>query len=377
MARRPRTGTVTRVRHAVSAWITGAALLALSGAAVAQDYQLCVKLEARLLELDRSQPGGNRSTIQRYNGQIMEQQRMLTAARRQAARAGCNKQGGFLLFRAPRPVGCGEFDVAIKRLEANVRRLQGKRKDVMPARTGYNTGERRRILAMLGNNKCGPQYARYATRNDSGLFGMFLRDYTRDPYMTEQQGMGFYGTYRTLCVRTCDGFFWPISFSTVQTHFGYDERLCQSSCPTSDVALYVHRNPGESPDEAMSLAGQPLSQLPNAFLYRREFVDDCSCKAEVQTAALGDRVSIDLSARDGALPPNQADLTHSVPETATMPIPVPRSRPGNEPPVAGSIATVTGMEDFYAVSAPKVNRVAGKDVRVVGPGFTLYLSGEE
>jgi Protein of unknown function (DUF2865) len=377
MARHPGTGTVARVRHTVSAWIAGAALVALSGAAVAQDYQLCVKLEARLLQLDRSQPDGSRAEIHRYNGQIMEQQRMLTAARRQAARAGCNKQGGFLLFRAPRPTGCGEFDVAITRLEANVRRLQSKRKEVMPARAEYDTGERRRILSMLGDNKCGPQYARYATRNDSGLFGMFLRDYTRDPYMTEQNGMGFYGTYRTLCVRTCDGFFWPISFSTVQTHFGYDEKLCQSSCPTSDVALYVHRNPGESPEEAMSLAGQPLSQLPNAFLYRRKFVDDCSCKAEIQTAALGDRVAVDLAARDGALLPNRQIETRAVPEIETLPIPVPRSRPGNEPPIAGSIATVTGMEDFYAVHAPTVNRVAGKDVRVVGPGFTLYRSGGE
>ncbi|WP_436640424.1 DUF2865 domain-containing protein [Microbaculum sp. FT89] len=387
------------VRHSVSGFaravlpaISGLLIsgLVATGAALAQDYSLCVKLEARLVDLERGSMGASPVTIQRYNSDIIEQQRMLNVARRQAARAGCDQQKGFLFFRPQRPAGCGDHDAIINRLETNLQRLQGQRRNLMPVDTGVNEGERRRLLAMLGDNRCGPQYERYATRRSGGMFDFFNRDYTRDPYvrdpymMEPSGGMGFYGTYRTLCVRTCDGFFWPISFSTVQGRFDMDAQMCQASCPTSDVALYVHRNPGEGPEEAISLFGEPISRLPNAFRFRNEFVNDCSCKAGMQTAALGERVVVALPGRDGSMILSDTGARRGVVAeklkplpTAAMPIPVPRNRPGNEPPVAGSIATVTGMEDYIAVSAPKVGVVAGKSVRIVGPGFTLYRSGGE
>ncbi len=364
-------------RHTVSAWVVGAALAALAGTASAQDYALCVKLEARLIDLERGSTGASPVTIQRYNSEIIAQQRMLNVARQQAARAGCAQRSGFLFFRPQRPAHCGEFDAVIKRLETDVQRLQGQRRNLMPVNTGANEGERRRILAMLGDNKCGPQYERYATQRNGGLFGFFFRDYTRDPYMVEPD-QGFYGTYRTICVRSCDGFFWPISFSTVQSNFEADEQVCRSSCPGTEASLYVHRNPGEGPDEAVSLTGVPLSQTPNAFRFRNEFVDGCSCRSGIQTAALSERVVVDFAARDAVL----ADGVPADPgpgpaaATAGLPVPLPRNRPGNEPPVAGSVATITGMEDYVAVAAPSVSLVAGKAVRVVGPGFTLYRSAE-
>jgi len=392
------------VRHTVSILAAAAAFVATVGTAGAQDYALCVKLERRLVELEQGQGRGNPDSVRRYNAEIMQQQRMLSAARRQAAGAGCLQRSGFLLFQPPRPASCQEHDAIIKRIETNVQRLQARRREIMPVNVTATAGERRRILTMLGDNLCGPQYERYATRNryGSGGYGntsqrrsMFLRDYTRDPfapdpgtrdpYMTDRNGgpSFYYGTFRTLCVRKCDGFFWPISFSTVQNHFRYDEQLCQQSCPTGDVELFVHRNPGGTPEDAISLVGQPISSLPNAFRYRNEVVEDCTCQATVRTASLGDRVVVDLASRNGMLPPNQVQererirQREMVSDTATMPIPIPRTRPGNEPPVAGSIATLTGLEDFNAVPAPAARQIAGTDVRVVGPASTLYRSVDE
>ena len=66
------------------------------------------------------------------------------------------------------------------------------------------------------------------------------------------------GTYRTVCVRTCDGYYFPISYSTVPTKFSEDERLCQRLCPATEVALYSHRNPGEDVTQAVSSSGQVL-----------------------------------------------------------------------------------------------------------------------
>ena len=60
------------------------------------------------------------------------------------------------------------------------------------------------------------------------------------------------GTYRTLCVRTCDGYYFPISYSTVPSKFADDEQLCQRLCPATEVTLYSHRNPGEDVARAVS-----------------------------------------------------------------------------------------------------------------------------
>src|SRR5439155_6774479 len=53
------------------------------------------------------------------------------------------------------------------------------------------------------------------------------------------------GSYKTICVRLCDGFYFPISYATNPGKFADDARTCQRSCPAAEVVLYSHRNPGE------------------------------------------------------------------------------------------------------------------------------------
>ena len=91
------------------------------------------------------------------------------------------------------------------------------------------------------------------------------------------------GTFRTVCVRSCDGFYFPISFATVPGRFPDDERTCKSLCPAADANLFTYRNPGEDINSAVSINGQPYSSIPNAFHYRQEFSPTCSCKAPGQT----------------------------------------------------------------------------------------------
>ena len=47
--------------------------------------------------------------------------------------------------------------------------------------------------------------------------------------------------------------------------------------------LFSYRNPGEDINQAVSIAGQPYTSLPNAFKYRTEFNPSCACKAAGQT----------------------------------------------------------------------------------------------
>lgn len=84
-------------------------------------------------------------------------------------------------------------------------------------------------------------------------------------------------TYRTLCVRSCDGYYFPISFATTREHFAEDEANCQSRCQ-GDVELYVYRNPGGTPQEMVDLQGNSYAETPTAFLYRTKYIGSCSCR---------------------------------------------------------------------------------------------------
>lgn len=85
------------------------------------------------------------------------------------------------------------------------------------------------------------------------------------------------GTYRTMCVRLCDGYFWPISFSATKRDFARDSQLCERSCD-SPAALHVYRNPGEEPENMADLKGQPYAKLGTAFRFRVRYDAACKCR---------------------------------------------------------------------------------------------------
>jgi hypothetical protein len=84
------------------------------------------------------------------------------------------------------------------------------------------------------------------------------------------------GTYRTLCVRLCDGFHFPVSDSTRRERLSGDAKQCEQRCPARS-RLFVHRNPGEGVDDMVDLQGHPYRNLPTALLYQTKFVADCTC----------------------------------------------------------------------------------------------------
>jgi hypothetical protein len=84
------------------------------------------------------------------------------------------------------------------------------------------------------------------------------------------------GTYRTVCVRLCDGFFWPISHATTRGHFARDAKRCEQVCPNRS-RLFVHQTSDAEPPAMKDLHGQPYDRLDNAFRYQREYVANCTC----------------------------------------------------------------------------------------------------
>lgn len=85
------------------------------------------------------------------------------------------------------------------------------------------------------------------------------------------------GSYRTVCVRLCDGYFFPISAAVLSDEFEDDEAKCASRC-SAPAKLYVYRNGSEEPADMVDLKGQPYSRLKTAFLYRTAYEPSCKCK---------------------------------------------------------------------------------------------------
>lgn len=82
--------------------------------------------------------------------------------------------------------------------------------------------------------------------------------------------------YKTMCVRLCDGFYWPISSSTSRGRFGHDADICSSSCESESKLFYLPAN--GDPAEMVDLQGRSYSKLPTAFKYRKAMDDSCRCK---------------------------------------------------------------------------------------------------
>ena len=85
------------------------------------------------------------------------------------------------------------------------------------------------------------------------------------------------GTYRTLCVRTCDGFYFPISDSVRRERLHHDSHACMQRCD-GEARLFYYPTAGGSVETMVDLAGHPYADLPNAFRYRKALVDACTCK---------------------------------------------------------------------------------------------------
>ena len=248
---------------------------------------MCPRLEAQLATIDRGGGGdpAKDEQIRRYQDAAAKQQSELDRVTSQAKRMGCDSSGFFSLFSG-QSAQCGPVNNQIQQMRANLEQITTSLERL---RGGFGGAERdsqrRSVLAALAQNNCGPQYANAARGPGSFLESLFGNNNNNNSNpMTPGVDLGPQsGTYRTVCVRTCDGFYFPISFATVPARFPDDERTCKNLCPAAEASLFSYRNPGEDMNQAVSINGQPYSSSPNAFRYRQEFNPSCACKAAGQT----------------------------------------------------------------------------------------------
>lgn len=268
------------------AWVFAIVATAMPALAQQPRRPACIQLEAQLAAFDRGVNDPARAEqVRRLEETIAKQQSDLERNQASAKRIGC--EGGFFLFGG-RPPQCGPLNAQIQTQQTNVERLQANLQQLQSANSPEHEGQRRAILVALSQNDCGPQYRAAVTTSQprGGLFDSLFG--TNSVFTNPGPGADApaSGTYRTICVRTCDGFYYPISFAASPARFLADAQICARSCPAAEVALYAHRNPGEDVNQAFSTATQqPYTALPNAFKYRTSFDPLCNCRNPGETWA--------------------------------------------------------------------------------------------
>jgi hypothetical protein len=361
--------------------------LAVAAPAQAQQNPNCARLEAQLTSFDRSAADPARAEqIRRFEEAAGSQQAEIDRQQATARRTGCERNNFFVLFSG-QPAQCGPLNAKIQQMRANLDRIHSDLARLQGAAGPERDSQRRAILVALAQNHCGAQYSAQVAATQprqGGLFETLFGPGSRSIFAPSDSSPGWSspsGSYRTICVRTCDGFFWPVSFSTDQSRFQEDERTCQRSCPAAEVVLYSHRNPGEDASQAVSLSGQLYSALPNAFKYRQAFDQSCSCRAPGETWAHALRNVEDGTVEHGDILVNEErarQMSQPRFDAQGRPIrPEPRpaaTRPGlrgaqNTTPAPASAPAETASTEQPAKPAQPVKPDPNRTVRSVGPTF--------
>jgi len=152
----------------------------------------------------------------------------------------------------------------------------------------------------------------------------------------------------TVCVRECDGGFFPVTYFGAKSRADSLEQVCQALCPNARVALYSFPF-GGTIDEAVSSSGEPYDSLPNAHKFEHARDASCSCRPPGQSWAEA------LAAAEARYGHGAHDILVTEEQSARM------SRPA-----ADSERTASGISKSAAagLEAPLVLDMNGVDTRL-------------
>ena len=161
---------------------------------------------------------------------------------------GCDNQK-FLFFGSEPPPQCGEIKGQIARMQANLADLQ--------ARSGGGRGDLDRPLQrrMRQCAEAADQHLRGAVRRRREATE-FNPDELPPPdeqqqmieksIENEKKGANVSAGSYAVCVRTCDGSFFPVSYSGAGSRADSLEEVCRSLCPNADVRSIRSRSAARS-----------------------------------------------------------------------------------------------------------------------------------
>jgi Protein of unknown function (DUF2865) len=232
---------------------------------------ICLQLEQRLAQ-ESNRGSQTRDLLPKLETDIRATDRLVQQGQSQLDRNECYEY--FLFSKTLRRTKiCVDLNAQVDTAKRRIAELDTQRQQLISSGGRSYQDD---IIRELARNNCGASYQQEANRRGSG--SSLWQDEDSSSAGNSQFGNLPFATYKTVCVRLCDGYYFPVSFSTLPTHFERDADACQSKC-AAPVELYYHQNPGSGMEQAVSFKSkQNYSSLRSAFRYRKEFVQGCSCK---------------------------------------------------------------------------------------------------
>ncbi len=332
----------------------------------------CRALNAQLASLSRGgSSGGNSKEYRQYDNAARSQQTQIRKTKRIAKRGRCTGLG----VLNNRGSQCRRIISSLKKMEANLRNLKNTRAKYAP-RQGGSSKKRNNILRKMKQKRCNavetqqvkveqPRKSKRRTLLEQ-VFGVktYNNNGQRDNDTESLPAYSGFGTYRTLCVRKSDGYYFPISFSTVKDRFEIDQQTCQAMCPSAAVELYHHKMPTEDSEEMVNYqTGVAYAKEPFAFAYRKSVDIEQKCRFATENRIQGfENASNEISEK---------------PKSTRIGIPVFREDPALAPDdhdiKRGSLTFAKAKSYLIDANAPKEEEnqllAENRKVRIVGPAF--------
>jgi hypothetical protein len=267
--------TIAR-RVAFGVALAAAAAAVFGGRVSAQQLSAdCQRLRQAIADASHSDSG-----VQ-YQAAADRQRAELDRTTAYAKSIGCDRRQ-FLFFGAAPPPQCGEINAQIGRMRANLDELQ--------QRAGGGPGGRGELIARF-NAQCTTAQQQQPSNFLDAIFGGLARQQPSDvetvPLNPDQQPVEnteAEAGAKAVCVRSCDGAFFPVSYSASQGRLAGLEDMCRALCPNADVSLYTYPPSGQI-EQAVSITGAKYLDSPNALKYRATFDPTCSCKRKGESWA--------------------------------------------------------------------------------------------
>ncbi len=242
----------------------------------AQQSPECMRLRQQIADASHSDQGGQ------YQAAAARQREELDRTTAYAHSIGCDRRQ-FLFFGSAPPPQCGEINAQIGRMRANLEELQ---------RAGGGGG-RGDLVARYNAECANPQQAPNFL---SALFGggrqnndVDTQPLNPDTAPIEEKpldanpGEARAGS-KAVCVRSCDGSFFPVSYSASGGKLQSLDDMCHALCPNADVSLYTYPASGEI-EQAVSINGARYMDSPTALKFRQSYDPTCSCRKRGQSWA--------------------------------------------------------------------------------------------
>ena len=343
---------MTKWTHSVkTAGLAAVAAMALLGSGPSAEAASCTAMMNELRQLDRAS-----ANAARYQRALAQQSAALRKVERALQQNDCMRRSSNV---------CRQYAGAQRKMLSNVRALQRKaggggsaRKAALhraldrncSSRSASNDRRRPGLLASLfsGSNRSERRAEAQRARIESTNVSVQRSTGRRE------QGSGIGGgSYRALCVRLGDGYYWPAGRSASRGEFLRVEAECVASCPGQEVKLYVHPFGTETDQMVSARDGSPYTRIPAAHAYRSAYSNEHQCGKGTDTKIIASPPALPRSLRLARMEAN-----------GTMPLsisPMPRPTFDENGNLVLTVSTTPEQDETPLV--------AERPIRVVGPKF--------